>query len=99
MKTGSHLYTVGKALRIGRTIRSAQAEHRDPVAALLHREGGVELLRGKVTDVERQTTGGYLRGRLDVAGLDAHAGSIMRIAFPKRVHGRLARRRTLRHHA
>ena len=53
VKTGSHLHTVGKALRIGRTIRRAQAEHRDPVAALLHHEGGVELLRGKVTDVER----------------------------------------------
>ena len=35
VKTGSHLYTVGKALRIGRTIRRAQAERRDAVAALL----------------------------------------------------------------
>ena len=81
VKTGSHLHTVSKALRIGRTIRRAQAEHRDPVAALLEQEGGVELLRGKVTDVERRTTGGYLRGRLDVAGLDAYAGATMRIAF------------------
>ena len=81
VKTGSHLHTVSKALRIGRTIRRAQAMHRDPVAALLTRERGIELLRGKVADVERQTTGGYLWGRLDIAGLDAFAGADMRIAF------------------
>ena len=31
--------------------------------------------------MERQTTGGYLWGRLDIAGLDAYAGADMRIAF------------------
>ena len=81
VKTGSHLHTVTKALRIGHTVRRAKAEHRDPVAALLRRERGVELLRGKVTDVERRTTGGYLRGRLDIACLDAYAGATSRIAF------------------
>ncbi len=81
VKTGSHLHTVTKALRIGQTVRRAQAEHRDPVVALLRHERGVELLRGKVTDVERQTTGGYLRGRVDIAGLDTYAGETMRIAF------------------
>ncbi|MCY4113317.1 MAG: DUF917 domain-containing protein [Chloroflexi bacterium] len=81
VKTGSHLYTVDKALRIGQTVRRAKAAHRDPVAELLKQEGGIALLRGKVTDVERQTTGGYLRGRLDIAGLDAHTGATMRIAF------------------
>ena len=32
VKTGSHLHTVSKALRIGRTVRRAQAEHRPGVA-------------------------------------------------------------------
>ena len=36
--------------------------------------------------MDRQTTGGYLWGRLDIAGLDAYAGADMRIAFQKRVH-------------
>ena len=31
--------------------------------------------------MERQTTGGYLRGRLDVVGLGSNAGAAMRIAF------------------
>ena len=81
VKTASHLATVSKALRIGREVRRAQAEHRDPVAALLDLEGGMELLHGKVTNVERQTTGGYLRGAVDIAGVDADAGMNVRIAF------------------
>ncbi len=59
----------------------AHAEHPDPPAALLELESGVELLRGKVTDVERQTTGGYLRGHVEITGVEADRGVGLRVAF------------------
>jgi DUF917 family protein len=70
VKIGSHLHTVTKALHIGRTIREARQAHRDPIAALLELEGGQRLFQGKVVDINRRTTGGFLRGTVRIAGLD-----------------------------
>jgi DUF917 family protein len=70
VKEGSHLNTVTKALRIGRVIRQARQAHRDPIEALLGLEGGRLLFRGKVVDINRRTTGGFLRGTVRIAGLD-----------------------------
>ena len=36
-------------------------------------------MRGKVTDVERRVTAGFVRGRLTIAGLDGDAGRRLRI--------------------
>jgi DUF917 family protein len=70
VKSGSHLNTVTQALRIGRVIREARQAHRDPIDALLQLEGGQRLFGGKVTDINRRTTGGFLRGTVRIAGLD-----------------------------
>jgi DUF917 family protein len=70
VREGSHLHTVTQALRIGRVIREARQAHRDPIAALLALEGGCRLFAGKVTDIHRRTTGGFLRGRVRIGGLD-----------------------------
>lgn len=57
------------ALRIGRTLREARADHRDAIAALAETVADTDyghlrvLFRGKVTDVERSTEGGFARGR------------------------------------
>jgi DUF917 family protein len=70
VKEGSHLHTVTRALRIGRVIREARQAHRDPIDALLAQEGGRRLFAGKVVDIDRRTTGGFLRGRVRIGGLD-----------------------------
>jgi DUF917 family protein len=70
VKEGSHLHTVTQALRIGRVIREARQAHRDPIEALLELERGHLLFKGKVIDINRRTTGGFLRGTVSVAGLD-----------------------------
>jgi len=57
------LHTVTQAVGVGRCVSSAQAEHRDPIEALLNHVDGKEIFRGKVTDVDRETTGGFLRGK------------------------------------
>jgi DUF917 family protein len=74
-------FTVSKAIALGRRVREAQRRHENPVAAILDEGGGKLLFRGKVVDVARRTTEGYLRGRAAVDGLDEDRGSRLEIAF------------------
>jgi uncharacterized protein len=73
--------TVTKAIGIGRRVAEAQRRHQDPVAAILDEAQGKLLFRGKVVDVARRTTEGYLRGRCIVEGLDDDRGSRLELAF------------------
>jgi DUF917 family protein len=75
------LHTVSKAMRIGRVVQDARARHADPVDALLEAERGVLIFRGKVRDVYRRTTEGYLRGRATLEGVDAWRGSTLALDF------------------
>lgn len=75
------LHTVTKATSLGRAVLGARAAHADPVAAVLDHEGGVELFRGKVVDVDRTTTGGFLRGAAKIEGLDGDRGSTLELSF------------------
>jgi uncharacterized protein len=74
-------FTVSKAIGIGRRVREANRRHDDPVAAILDEAKGKMLFRGKVIDVARRTTEGFLRGRAIFEGLDADRGSRLEIAF------------------
>jgi DUF917 family protein len=74
-------FTVSKAIGLGRRVREAQRRHEDPVAAILDQGRGKLLFRGKVVDVARRTTEGYLRGRVAIEGLDDDRGSRLEIAF------------------
>ncbi|MNV13514.1 hypothetical protein D3C71_1041560 [compost metagenome] len=74
-------YTVTKATELGRAVMEARARHDDPVQAVLDHEGGKQLFRGKVVDVARETTGGFLRGSTTIEGIDADRGSRLELAF------------------
>lgn len=74
-------YTVTKAVELGRTVIEARARHDDPVKAVLDHEGGKQLFLGKVIDVARETTGGFLRGTTLIEGIDADKGSRMELGF------------------
>jgi uncharacterized protein len=74
-------FTTTKAIAIGRRVREAQRNHDDPVAAILDEGGGKRLFGGKVVDVARRTTEGFLRGRVIIDGLDQDRGSRLEIAF------------------
>ncbi|MGH7047380.1 MAG: DUF917 domain-containing protein [Stellaceae bacterium] len=74
-------FTVSKAIGIGRRVRDAQRRHDDPIAAVLDEAAGKKLFRGKVVDVARRTTEGYLRGRVVIDGLDEDRGARLEIAF------------------
>ncbi len=75
------LYTVTKAIRLGETVQAARRAHRDPIRAVIEAEGGVLLFRGKVQDVNRRTTEGFLRGAAALDGLDEDKGQTFKLAF------------------
>jgi uncharacterized protein len=74
-------FTTSKAIGIGRRVREAQRLHADPIAAVLDEADGKLLFRGKVVDVDRRTTEGFLRGRAMIEGLDEDRDSRLELAF------------------
>ncbi len=74
-------HSVSRAIALGRAVATARRRHDDPVAALVAAERGRLLFRGKVRDVERRATGGFLRGRAILDGLDGDRGSAFELAF------------------
>jgi len=74
-------FTTSKAIGIGRRVREARQAHADPIAAVLDEAGGKVLFRGKVVDVARRTTEGFLRGTAKIEGLDEDRGAGLELAF------------------
>lgn len=75
------LHTVTQAIGIGRTVADARKAHGDPIAAVIEAHGGRLLFRGKVQDMERRATEGFLRGRADFQGLDSYQGQGFSLEF------------------
>ena len=67
--------TVSLAIRIGEAITAAA----DPIAGLIAATGGFTLVSGRVTDVERRTTKGFVRGSVVIEGLGDDAGRLLRL--------------------
>ena len=74
-------HTTTQAMKLGHAIRRAQREHRDPIQAILDAEDGRLIFRGKVTDLARRTTEGFLRGTTTLEGLDEDRGHGFELAF------------------
>lgn len=75
------LHSITKAIRIGRVVLEARRRREDAVAALVEAEAGAVLFKGKIVDVERRTTDGFLRGRTRIAGVDQDRGAALELAF------------------
>lgn len=75
------LHSVTRAIRLGTAVIAARAAHADPIGAVLDAEGGVRLFSGKVADVDRTTTGGFLRGKARIEGLDEHRSEELTLEF------------------
>src|SRR4029450_5085915 len=69
------LYSTSKAIRIGQTVQAARRAHRDPIEALLDAEHGRLLFTGKIADVARRATEGFLRGTAKRDGLSDFRGA------------------------
>ena len=68
--------SVSLAIEIGQAIEAAPG---DPVDALVDKLGAFRLVAGKVLDVERRTTKGFVRGSVVVEGLGDDGGRLVRL--------------------
>lgn len=75
------LHTVTQAIHLGRAVLDARARKADPVQTVLEQEGGHLLFTGKVVDVDRRTTEGFLRGSARCEGLEKDRGRAFKVDF------------------
>lgn len=66
--------TYSRAIRMGDAILSAQARQVDPITTLIETEGGIEIVRGRIVDIEREATGGFVRGTATI--MPANGGPV-----------------------
>jgi uncharacterized protein len=69
-------HAVSLAIRLGTVVM--EAEH-DPVDTLAREIRAARLMSGKVVDVERRTTAGFVRGAVAIEGLGPDAGRAIRL--------------------
>ncbi|MSP02514.1 MAG: DUF917 domain-containing protein [Acetobacteraceae bacterium] len=74
-------HTTTQAIRLGQAVRAAQRAHSDPVLAVLADQNGKKLFAGKVSDVQRRATEGFLRGVAKFEGSDEDRGARFELAF------------------
>jgi DUF917 family protein len=68
--------SVSLAIRIGEAIVNARSS---PVDALIDAVKGYRLINGKIVDVERRTTSGFVRGSVVIEGLGDDADRLLRL--------------------
>ena len=75
------LRTVSQAIGIGVAVHAARQKKEDPVQAVVECEDGKILFEGKIVEVNRRTTEGFLRGSVKMEGLGGDKGHGMRLDF------------------
>jgi DUF917 family protein len=60
-------------------VLAARAAKRSTTEAVVSVTGGSRLFRGKVVDIERRLTGGFVVGHMDLEGFNEDAGARVRI--------------------
>ena len=79
--------TLGRSLRIGRTIREAQTSGRDPLEAVAeHIDDVWVLFRGVITKREWESREGYMWGEHELEGIGPDRGRTMRLWFKNENH-------------
>ncbi|SCL36416.1 hypothetical protein GA0070624_5548 [Micromonospora rhizosphaerae] len=74
--------TLSWAREIGEKVRGARQRHSDSIISeILSATDGTVLFEGKIVDVDRRTADGWVRGRVQMEGAQAYAGSEMTISF------------------
>lgn len=71
--------TITQALNLGRAVLDANAQHRDPVQAVISQENGRLLMTAKIVDLERHLKGGFAVGHMTLEGFGPYQGDTGRI--------------------
>ena len=74
-------HSLSYAWRIGRTILEARRQNKSAVEEMMKCTNGRLLINGKLTDVRREITGGFTKGRIVIDGLETFAGKTITIDF------------------
>ena len=78
--------TLTKSLAIGRAIRRAREEGRDPVDAALEVTGGWRLFEGVVREKAWEDRDGYMFGKTSIDGTGDYAGHTLEVWFKNENH-------------
>lgn len=78
--------TLTMSLELGRTIREAREQGKDPVEAILNFSNGWLLFRGEVSEKEWEDRGGYMYGTTHLNGLGKFEGHRMSVWFKNENH-------------
>jgi len=70
---------VTKAIEIGKALREAELNQKDPVHAVIHASGGKEFFRGEVHRFEWEDRDGFLWGTITVRGEGRYEGHELKI--------------------
>lgn len=70
--------SISRALDVGAIVTGSS---NDPIEEIVSVAGAVEIVRAKVADIERQTSGGFVRGSVVLEGIDADRGRLVRVEF------------------
>ena len=81
IKAHGILDTASQAIALGEAVMAARRAHGDPVEAILAAGGGIKLFTGKVVDVDRRATEGFLRGQARIEGLGPDVGGLFTVHF------------------
>ena len=75
------LFSYSRAWRLGDAVVSARIHKTDPIKAMLDEVGGLHLLSGKITDVKRETTGGFNKGFIHISGIESFSEQRLILEF------------------
>lgn len=78
--------TLTMCLELGRAIRQAREEGKDPVEAIVNLTNGWLLFQGEVRDKEWEDRGGYMYGTTHLNGLGRFKGHTMSVWFKNENH-------------
>ncbi|XP_067652722.1 uncharacterized protein [Haliotis asinina] len=75
------LYSVSHVWSVGNAVLRARVEKTSPIEAILKAERSFHILTGKISEVQRETSGGFNRGRVLIDGLDSFAEQTVLVEF------------------
>jgi uncharacterized protein len=73
--------TISFARKIGQRLIEANKEKTDPIKGLLEVSGGFQLFEGKISDIRRDLTSGFIRGNVKINGIEDYKGSEFKLEF------------------
>ena len=81
IKTCLEPRVIVKSEMIGKTLKRAKAEGKNPVDEVIKATGGYELIRGEIVKIETRTVAGFDFGRTTIKGIGGFEGKEVSIDF------------------